>query len=85
MEQTDGEEIWEISHICGQRYERNPATGRMRKEYRVQYLYPPHNTPEHDEWIAASDLKAAHSLRVFRRQLAIGTFDSDTGAFTPNT
>ena len=84
VESSEEGEIWEISHICGQRYVRNPATGRMRKEYRVRYLYPPHNTSEHDEWKAASDLKAAHSTRVFRRQLTLGSFDSDTGAFSPH-
>ena len=84
VEQAEGEEIWEISHICGQRYERNPDTGRMRKEYRVRYLYPPHNVPEHDDWKPAADLKAAHSLRVFRKQLQLGSFDSNTGAFIPH-
>ena len=84
VEADDSSELWEIDHICGQRYARNPDTGRMRKEYRVRYLYPPHNTPDCDEWMPASSLSAGRALRQFRSKLARGSFDATTGEYRPH-
>ena len=68
VETGEDSETWEIDHICGQRYVRNPETNRMRKEYRVRYLYPPHNTPDHDDWKGASQLTAGRALRQFKNR-----------------
>ena len=40
-------EDWEISAIVG---ERRCPQDRRSIEYRCRLKYPPHNTPEHDQW-----------------------------------
>ena len=84
VQQDSTDEIWEISHICGERRTVNEETGRRRTEYRVRYKYPPHNTPEQDEWYPVVDLRAGPSIRQFKRMKARGTFDPVTGVYTPD-
>ena len=42
------EENWELEAVVGHRWLKNPR----KKEFRVRFRYPPHNTPDSDEWFA---------------------------------
>ena len=65
--QVDKEHL-EIKAIVGDRWTKCPR----RKEFRVRFMHPPHDTPSHDEWFASTHLKADRLKKVYRDQLAEG-------------
>lgn len=60
---------WEIKAIVGHRWLSKPR----RKQFRVRYAFPPHDTPSSDEWFDAADLNAKRLLKEYTTLIKAGT------------
>ena len=61
-------ENWEIKEIVGHRW----TTAPRRKEFRVRFMHPPHDSPAFDEWFARTDLSAGKLISQYNLLLRKG-------------